>query len=110
MTDASPSPFRRFPWGQLVFCVACLTMAAYLVVPSLMCVELTPLEIGPPVYSGDAPVPSHPLEGRYVSLSGVVGESQHYPRHPGKYFIARDEAAAVFTVLVHVDDGRLGCV
>jgi len=23
------SPFRRFPWVQLVFCLACLTMAAW---------------------------------------------------------------------------------
>ena len=29
VTDASPSPFRRFPWVQLVFCVACLTMTAW---------------------------------------------------------------------------------
>jgi hypothetical protein len=27
--DALPSPFRRFPWVQLVFCVACLTMTAW---------------------------------------------------------------------------------
>ncbi len=27
MTDTSP--FRRFPWVQLVFCVACLSMAAW---------------------------------------------------------------------------------
>jgi hypothetical protein len=97
---------RRFPYAQLLFCLACLTMAAYLFVSSLMCVELTPDEIGPPVYGGDALGPSHPLEGQYVRLSGVVGESQHYPRHPGRYVIVRDATIAVFTVLVHVDAGR----
>ena len=31
MTDTSPdrSPFRRFPWVQLVFCIACLSMTAW---------------------------------------------------------------------------------
>ena len=29
MTDPDPSPFRRFPWIQLVFCIACLSMAAW---------------------------------------------------------------------------------
>ena len=27
--DASPSPFRRFPWAQLAFCLACLAMTAW---------------------------------------------------------------------------------
>ena len=29
MTHETPSPFRRFPWVQLVFCLACLTMTAW---------------------------------------------------------------------------------
>jgi len=30
VTEPPPtSPFRRFPWVQLVFCLACLTMTAY---------------------------------------------------------------------------------
>ena len=29
MTDANPTPFRRFPWVQLVFCLACLSMATW---------------------------------------------------------------------------------
>jgi len=28
-TDDTPSPFRRFPWVQLVFCAACLAMTAW---------------------------------------------------------------------------------
>jgi len=29
MSDTSRSPFRRFPWVQLTFCVACLAMTAW---------------------------------------------------------------------------------
>ena len=29
MTDVDRSPFRRFPWIQLVFCLACLSMTAW---------------------------------------------------------------------------------
>jgi len=28
-TGDAPSPFRRFPWVQLAFCLACLTMTAW---------------------------------------------------------------------------------
>ena len=30
MADSSPSPFRRFPWAQLAFCLACLTMTGWM--------------------------------------------------------------------------------
>ena len=29
MTDSDRSPFRRFPWVQLAFCLACLAMTAW---------------------------------------------------------------------------------
>jgi len=40
--DAAPSPFRRFPWMQLVFCLACLAMTARTWMRYSYAWELTP--------------------------------------------------------------------
>ncbi|MHC5057023.1 MAG: hypothetical protein ACYTKD_20285 [Planctomycetota bacterium] len=61
MTDTEPVPvFRRFPWIQLVFCLACLGMAVCLLLRDLCCRNVTAGEL-----SDD---PS--LEGRYVEVTG----------------------------------------
>jgi len=45
MTDTSPSPFRRFPWAQLAFCLACLAMTAWTWMRYSYCWQATPREI-----------------------------------------------------------------
>ena len=47
MTGAShdPTPFRRFPWVQLVFCLACLTMTAWTWMRYSYCWRITRTEL-----------------------------------------------------------------
>ncbi len=43
----SASPFRRFPWIQLVFCLACLTMTAWTWMRYSYAWDLTPAQLDP---------------------------------------------------------------
>ncbi|MHC4252311.1 MAG: hypothetical protein ACYS9X_24600 [Planctomycetota bacterium] len=45
MTGPVRSPFRRFPWVQLVFCVACLGMAGWTWMRYSYCYDATPGQI-----------------------------------------------------------------
>jgi len=44
--DATPSPFRRFPWAALAFCVACLTMTTWTWMRYSYAWELPPKGLG----------------------------------------------------------------
>ncbi|MHC4251137.1 MAG: hypothetical protein ACYS9X_18610 [Planctomycetota bacterium] len=44
--DASPSPFRRFPYGPALLCVACLAMAAWTWMRYSYAWEVKPSELG----------------------------------------------------------------
>ena len=54
MSDTDRSPFRRFPWAQLAFCVACLAMTTYTWMRYSYAWELTPEGLGSftPEYAG----------------------------------------------------------
>ena len=49
--DATPSPFRRFPYVQLVFCLACLGMCGHLWMRYSYAWEVTPERPAPPATS-----------------------------------------------------------
>jgi len=64
--DASPSPFRRFPWVQLVFCLACLTMAGYTWMRFSYAWEVTPEDLLAAASGGVSP---ERTTGLYVRLT-----------------------------------------
>jgi len=66
--DASPSPFRRFPWVQLVFCIACLTMTVWTWMRYSYAWEVAPSDLG----GCDAA-----WVDRYVELEGSLAEGDH---------------------------------
>jgi hypothetical protein len=65
--DASPSPFRRFPYVQLVFCVACLTMTAWTWMRYSYAWDVSRWVARRQAYQ----YPDWP-QGAYVTLRGVV--------------------------------------
>ena len=70
MTDASASPFRRFPWVQLVFCAACLVMAAWTWMRYSYAWEVTEADFaGVTEHNAD----KHPFVGRYVAYRSARG-------------------------------------
>ena len=83
MTDAEPTPvFRRFPWVQFVFCVACLAMCGYTWMRYSYAWSVMPADFGCLPWKTESPyastattdwsrVETHPLVGRYVALTGI---------------------------------------
>jgi hypothetical protein len=66
VTNAEPAPvFRRFPWVQLVFCLACLSMAAWTWIASYCCWQVTPDQL----VEGAPRIWFAPLLGLYVDVS-----------------------------------------
>ncbi|MHC4253685.1 MAG: hypothetical protein ACYS9X_31605 [Planctomycetota bacterium] len=64
----SPSPFRRFPYVQLAFCVACLSMTAWTWMRFSYCWDMTLAQLNG----------THPdeLEERYVRTEGELSLAQ----------------------------------
>jgi len=83
MTDASPSPFRRFPWVQLVFCVACLTMTAWTWMQFSYCWES-------PLSSLARKADSGSITGRYVQVNGIVNGGWHLKGLAGEFLVCSD--------------------
>ena len=59
VTEPDPrSPFRRFPWAQLAFCLACLAMTAWTWMRYSYAWDVTPAELSSEDAAG--------WDGRYV--------------------------------------------
>ncbi len=86
MTEPAPTPaFRRFPWVQLVFCLACLTMTAWTWMRYSYCWTLTPewiTAIGPSVVADDTRFPSR----AYVEVTGRPFVFHEFPDGTGGSF------------------------
>jgi len=74
--NASPSPFRRFPWAQLAFCLACLAMCGYLWMRYSYAWRVYPQHMSHKAASGW-------LRQRYVSFDGVVHGPWRIGEHRG---------------------------
>ena len=75
MTDTSPSPFRRFPWVQLGFCLACLSMSAWTWMRYSFAWSVTPSDITREEFlvvraCQEGKTPEHSLVGRYACVRG----------------------------------------
>ncbi|MHC5057123.1 MAG: hypothetical protein ACYTKD_20795 [Planctomycetota bacterium] len=94
MTNAEPTPaFRRFPWIQLAFCLACLSMAAWTWMRFSYCWRIRVREIaryewqarpGPPLSSS--------YQDSFVEVNGTVHDvwrhtSQHRRRMASGRFL-----------------------
>ena len=80
MSDPAPSPFRRFPWLQLAFCIACLAMTAWTWMRYSYAWEVTPEDFWKKdlVEINGRLVPQTPdgtYDGRYVRLHGIVSDN-----------------------------------
>jgi len=71
-TDDAPSPFRKFPWVQLVFCVACLAMTAWTWMRFSYAWNVTSYEFASAVDRGQL----GSWLGRYVRLEEMI-DTQH---------------------------------
>ncbi|MHC4248687.1 MAG: hypothetical protein ACYS9X_06115 [Planctomycetota bacterium] len=89
MSDTVPSPFRRFPWVQLVFCLACLSMAGWTWMRYSYAWDVTPRDSWisepsswfPPgewLLDGRGLSPNPTLVGRYVGASGGYRQCTGY--------------------------------
>jgi len=99
-TSASPSPFRRFPWVQLAFCLACLTMTAWTWMRYSYCWEVCPCDLFECRCDDSSPETRDPSpdlswRGRYVRIRG---------RESGGNYGPNDSAVAISTrdCVVHV--------
>jgi hypothetical protein len=84
VSDTGRRPFRRFPWIQLVFCLACLSMTTWTWMRYSYCWEVTLADLQPT----DAETQTM-LEGRwqtqpYVVVHGVywTGPGLNNPAYP----------------------------
>jgi len=93
MNDASPSPFRRFPWVQLAFCLACLTMTAWTWMRYSYAWEVTPGALA------NADINS--LLDRYVQVGAGNAPVVHAEGDGGSYWraTASDDKGQVCVVL-----------
>ncbi len=104
VTESAPTPvFRRFPWVQLVFCIACLTMAAWTWMRFSYAWKVAPEDIDLLVryYAPDEHIvvraeDSWPM-GRYVTLHAYVVPLSPY--REGLVLPPRDREAYVVWVL-----------
>jgi hypothetical protein len=78
VSNPERGPFRRFPWVQLVFCLACLSMAAWTWMRYSYLWELTPEILSRASLDGDPRLGRHELPwylGTHVRLRAVVEET-----------------------------------
>ena len=69
MTEPAPTPaFRRFPWIQLAFCIACLTMTGYTWMRFSYAWDVTPYDL----HESNPPLATGGWEDFYVRLHGVA--------------------------------------
>jgi hypothetical protein len=68
VSDTDRGPFRRFPWIQLAFCIACLAMTGWTWMQYSYAWKVTPTDLQLRDTSGIVPVPS-PYHDRYVCLT-----------------------------------------
>jgi len=78
------SPFRRFPWVQLVFCLACLGTSGLVAVSYSTTWDTTIAEVR------STPIDANPWIGRYVRLHTPNERwgwmrGHHWPQEPGHY-------------------------
>ena len=109
MTNAEPTPvFRRFPWVQLVFCIACLSMAAWTWMRYSYAWEVTPKELDDTPFQGDPTKvgsPSPRPDSRWLDgpsrelLKWTPPDWEHPFRHPllGRYVSNHAEDAQAFS-------------
>jgi hypothetical protein len=89
VTITEPTPaFRRFPWIQLVFCLACLTMTAWTWMRYSYAWEVTPRTM---LESGTTPLEG-PWAGRYVSVFGRFAMLTSENGGSSRGFIVEDTA------------------
>jgi hypothetical protein len=73
VTEPEPTPvFRRFPYVQLVFCVACLSMAAWTWMRYSYAWDVTPGHLSESRLPGAYTRGEWPYGHRYVRLMGVL--------------------------------------
>jgi hypothetical protein len=111
--DTDRGPFRRFPWVQLVFCVACLGAAAWLLLAYSYCWDVTDrflLMDGPSLGLGT-------LAGRYVEVrkrpdSDISWSSTYYcdVAPYGEHALPRDVVFVehdlrIFNIITHMGEG-----
>ena len=75
MTDSNPTPFRRFPWAQLVFCLACLGMATWMLIKETSCLRGRLAELADSSHEW-------PFLGQYVSVEATPSFSDPGPLSP----------------------------
>jgi hypothetical protein len=82
------SPFRRFPWVQLVFCVACLVMCGYMWMRFSYCWDFT-------VRSLAKPSQRHWRIGAYVRVQAKVHPYYYevYPPQTGMHLVVEPSAS-----------------
>jgi hypothetical protein len=104
VTEREPTPvFRRFPWVQLVFCLACLSMAAWTWMGYSYAWPTTPeaVVLHMPIDAfGERRADRHPWLDEYVDIRGEIFRSEHpeggcfwglpspVKDEPGKYMAA----------------------
>jgi hypothetical protein len=76
--DTDRSPFRRFPYGQLVFCIACLTMAAWTWMRYSYCWEMRGDQAWPS-YNEEAFLDGSTWVNRMVLVRGRVTYAARWP-------------------------------
>jgi hypothetical protein len=115
VTEPEPTPvFRRFPWTQLVFCVACLSMTAWTWMRHSYCRTVSPLlQQRPRSEAGYGP-----LNGRYGLISGRIRLATirrwcskapirlDQDESPAHHFVALESTSGVMGVRVLADQGR----
>ncbi|MHC4247606.1 MAG: hypothetical protein ACYS9X_00615 [Planctomycetota bacterium] len=96
MTEPEHTPvFRRFPWVQLVFCLACLSMAAWLWMRYSYCWRYTPDDLDYDLSGtsqGDWP------RGAYVELSFGHSDLRASPQLKPEYLVLLSDEAHGYSV------------
>ena len=78
MSDSTPSPFRRFPWLQLAFCIACLTATAWTWTRYSGCWRMGPSD--PQTAFSDVVYGSGRVwSDRFVEATGRVASPEYFP-------------------------------
>jgi hypothetical protein len=73
VSDTNATPFRRFPWVQLVFCIACLTMTTWTWMRYSYAWEVDVKTIADYDTSGSMTRPgSRRFDHRFLSIRGTV--------------------------------------
>jgi len=120
MSDSGRSPFRRFPWVQLAFCLACLTMTGWTWMRYSYAWDFTSGGLGVAVSEGLWELedlypwqrPTSWPEAAYVRLWGMVlpglveiyPDQQYGPDFPGRKAMVYDPADKLAHVWLHCGD------